>query len=54
MDDLALSNCHTPKRPVIKNIACDNHTPKLNMACVGACVVDCMAYLARAVLGHFI
>ena len=50
--NFALNNCqecnnYMPKRPVIKNKACDNRMPKLNMACVGMCTCNCMPFLAR-------
>ena len=50
--DLAPRDCHacygsTPKRPVVKNRACDYHTPRLNMTCVGVCACHRTVFMAR-------
>ena len=41
-----------PKRPVIENKMCDNHTAKLDMPCVGAGICACnhMPFMARPVV----
>ena len=37
-----------PKRPVIKNKACNSGMPKLNMACGGTCTCNCTPFLASS------
>ena len=50
---IAFSNCYTynkrtPKRPIIKNKACHNRTPKLNMSPeLGTCPCDRTTFTAR-------
>ena len=50
MCDLALSSCLTcddctPQRQFIENKVNDNHTPKLNIACMSACACNPMQFI---------